>query len=434
MQISIENTGTLGRRMTVAVPAATFEQEFSARLKRLCQSVKLPGFRPGKVPAKMVEAQYGSKLLQEVAGDLIQKTFYEAAGKEGLRPAAGPTIEPRAIGRGKDFEYVAVFEVYPEIKQVNAPRGEIERLVCQITAADVERTLETMRKQRIRWEPVTRAAQSGDRVEIDFQGTIDGTPFEGGKAEKFPLVLGSHSLIDGFEEGLEGANIGETRTIKTTFPSDYRNHALAGQAVEFTVTVRQVFAPQLPELDAAFFQQLGMVDGSLEKLRAEISGSLQREADNRTQAQLKQALFKALLDANPIELPNGLIDNEARRLVEMMRSNLQAQNVPLDKISSDPTPYKDQARQRVALGLILAEFVKANDIAADPARVRTRIEEMAKGYDSPQEFIQWHYARPERIGEIESLVLEDQAVEVLLKTATVRDKPIDFQQLTQQAK
>lgn len=431
MHVSVESTGNLSRRMTVAVPAARFEQEFSTRLKRIGRNAKLPGFRPGKVPMKMLEAQYGSKLMQEVASDLIQATFYEAAGKEGLRPAAGPTIEPKEIARGQDFEYTALFEVYPEIGDVKLPTNPIDRVVCRIGDDDVERTLETMRKQRMTWETVERPAAEGDRLEIDFVGTLAGVPFDGGEATGFMLTLGSNSLIEGFESGLVGARAGDKRTLNVTFPADYRNTKLAGQPVVFAVDVKQVQAGRPAELNAEFFTQLGMVDGTPEALRGEIRMSLQKEADNRTLATNKQHAFKALLAANPLDLPQGLVEQEARRLADMIRSNLSAQNVPTDKLPTDAAPFREQARERVALGLVLAEFVKRHNIKVTPADIRARIEEMATGYDSPAEFVKWHYARPERLGEVESLILEERAVEALLQAVPVTDKVVPFKDLSQ---
>lgn len=429
MQVSVENTGSLGRRMKVAVPAARLEQEFSNRLKRLSQTVKLPGFRPGKVPLKMVEAQYGGRLLEEIVGDLIYSTFYEAAGEQGLRPAGGPRFQPKGYARGQDVEYTAEFEIYPEIKTVKVPEGQLERVTCVVTEADVDRTLETMRKQRMNWRPMNRAAQEGDRVEIDFKGTLNGQPFEGGEAQGFSLVLGSRTLIEGFEEGLIGAHSGETRHVNVTFPSDYRNTKLAGQPVEFAITVKQVSEPVLPDLDQAFFAELGMVDVSVETLRDEIKANLEREAEERTKVKFKQQILKALLEANPVEIPDGLIQAEAARLVRITRANLEAQGTPPERLPSDTSLFAGQARERVALGLVLAEFVKAEGIKAEPAEVRARLEQLAASYDAPQEFIKWHYSSPERLSEIESLVLEDRAVERIVSKVKTSDKFIGFQEL-----
>lgn len=431
MQISVESTGNLGRRMTVAVPAARFEQEFASRLKRLSQNVKLPGFRPGKVPLKMVEAQYGGQLLAEVAGDLVQTTFYEAANKEGLRPAGGPKIEPKSLARGKDFEYVAVFEIYPEIGAIQLPQKPIERIVCAVEDADIDRTLDTMRKQRTQWNPVARPAQSGDKIEIDFKGMVGGVAFEGGEAKAYPLVLGSNALIEGFEQQLLGAAAGEHRSVNVTFPADYRNTQLAGQPATFEVDVRQVFESVLPEVNESFLRELGMNDGTVESLRAEIRKSLQQEADDRARAMVKRRAFQALMDANSIEIPDGLIESEAQRLLRMTKANLEAQRVPTDKLSDDPSPYRGQARERVLLGLILAEFVKSRGIKVGAADIRARIEQMAKQYQSPNEFIQWHYANPERIGEIESLLLEERALDIVLQESKTEDRSVDFQTLAQ---
>lgn len=415
--------------MKVAVPAARFEQEFANRLKRFSQTLRLPGFRPGKVPLKMVEAQYGGRLVQEVATDLIQTTFYQAAGEQGLRPAGGPKIEPKGFARGQDFEYTAEFEVYPEIQAVKMPAGPIERLACTVGDADIDRTIDTMRRQRVTWRPVDRAAQEGDRVEIDFKGSLNGEPFEGGEAHDFPLVLGSRALITGFEEGLMGARAGESRTIPLTFPAEYHNAKLAGQAAEFAVTLKQVSEPVLPELDQAFFAQLGMPDTTVESLRAEVKANLEREAEARTRAKLKQQALKALLEANQLEIPEGLIQTEALRLARMTRANLEAQGVPAERLPADVSAFTGQARERVALGLVLAEFVKAEGINAEPAQVRARLEQLASSYESPQEFIQWHYSQPERMSEIESLVLEDLAVDRIVNNVKTTERPISFQEL-----
>ncbi len=433
MQVSIEATGDLGRRMTIAVPAERFEQEFSNRLKRLSKNLKLPGFRPGKVPMRMVEAQYGGKLMEEVAGDLIQSTFYEAVGKQGLKPAGGPKIEPKSIIRGKDFEYTATFEVYPEIKQLDIAGAVIERPVCTVTPEDVERTLETMRRQRIVWKDVARTAQEGDRVVIDFKGSLDGKEFEGGEGQNLPIVLGSNSLIAGFEAGLIGSTAGEARVLDLTFPADYQNANLAGQKVKFEIKVKQVSEPVLPELNDDFAKNLGIESGNIATLRAEILANLQREREDRIRALLREQVFKALIEANPSELPQQLVEAEIARLSRLHRADLEAHHVPLDQLPNNPDLYKDRARKRVALGLILSEIVKAKNITAPPEHVRTRISQMAAAYESPQEFINWYYSQPERLAEVESLILEEEVVNTLLQSVQLQDKPMSFQELMQAA-
>ena len=429
MQVSIETTGNLGRRMKVAVPADRFEKAFAARLQQLSRNLKVPGFRPGKVPRKMVEAQYGDRVLREVMGDLIQSTFYEAAKQQGLKPAGGPSIEPNTIERGKDFEYTAEFEVYPELAQIKLPQQAVERPMASIEASDVDRTLETMRNQRRGWERVERAAQDGDRLNIDFVGKINGVAFEGGTAKGYTLVLGSGALIVGFEAGLVGAKVGDTRNVDVTFPADYRNTALAGKPASFDVTVNGIEGPKLPSLDDGFAASLGVPGGTVERLREEVRESLEREAKERAQAKFKQNMFDALMAANALELPSSLVQREAQRLMELTRANLQAQNIPLDKLPKDSTPFTDRARQRVQLGLLLAELVKQYQIRIEPAAIRERLNQMAQSYEKPDEFVQWHYQQPERLAEIESILLEEQVVQALEQKVPVSDKRLSFQEL-----
>lgn len=429
MQVSIETTGNLGRRMKVAVPADRFEKAFAARLQQLSRNLKMPGFRPGKVPPKMVEAQYGDRVLREVMGDLIQSTFYEAAKQQGLKPAGGPNIEPNTVQRGKDFEYTAEFEIYPELTQIQLPQQPVERPVANIEGSDVDRTLETMRNQRRGWGKVERPAQDGDRLTIDFVGKIGGVAFEGGTAKGYVLVLGSGALIAGFEAGLVGAKLGETRNIEVTFPTDYRNTELAAKQASFEITVNGIEAPKLPALDDAFAASLGVPGGTVERLREEVRESLEREATERAQAKFKQNMFDALMAANAIELPSSLVQREAQRLMELTRANLQAQNIPGDKLPKDSAPFADRARQRVQLGLLLAELVKQHQIRIEPAAIRARLNQMAQSYEKPDEFVQWHYQQPERLAEIESILLEEQVVQVLEQKVPVSDKRLSFQEL-----
>ena len=431
MQVSVETTGNIGRRMTVAVPSARFEKEFSERIKRLSKTVRFPGFRPGKAPLKMVEAQYGDKITQEVVSELIRSSFYEAVTNQGLSPAGGPRIEPKTLGRGKDLEYTAEFEIYPSIARLDIADVTIEKPVCSVQAEDVERTLEVMRKQRTTWKTVDRPGQNGDRLVIDFQGRLDGVPFEGGEAKNFSVVLGADVLIDGFERGLIGARVDEERNLNLIFPGEYRNQQLAGKNVEFHVKVINIEEPELPDIDAEFARQFGIADGSLDSLRAEVRANLEQELEERVRIEVRDQVFKAIMDINQFEVPRALQDAEVERLMQQRRATFESQGIPADKIPSDPILYLDEARQRVVLGLILAEIVKQRSLKVAPERVRARIEKLAASYESPQEFIQWHYAQPERLAQIESGVLEEQAVELLLTGARVTERPTDFQALMQ---
>ncbi|MDH3309940.1 MAG: trigger factor [Gammaproteobacteria bacterium] len=421
MQVSVETFGALGRRLTVAVPADRVEKEFTARLQRLSKQVKMPGFRPGKVPLKMVEAQYGVRLMDEVAGELIQTSMFEAIGSQGLRPAGDPQVQRKPVVRGEQLEYTVEFEIFPEVKHFDLAGKRIERPVVTVADEDVDRTLETIRKQRVTWNPVERDARLGDRVTIDFVGRLDGKEIEGGKANGFHVVLGSGSLIEDMEKGIIGAKNGDTRHVPATFPLDYRHSPLAGKRVDFEVKILGVDEANLPELNEAFATEMGVKEGGLDKLKADVRSNLEREAANRARAIVRARALKFLLDANPIEVPQNLVEAEIRRL-----KNTDAST---GVKAGDEMNYQRRSRNRVALGLILGEFIRSRGLVTDPAKVRARLEEMAADYESPQEFIQWHYQKPERLAEIESLIMEEQVVEELLKSAEITDQPVNFQDL-----
>ncbi len=430
MQVSIEATGGLGRRMTVAVPAEQFEREFAERLKRISRTARLAGFRPGRAPLKIVEAQYGDKLLDEVAQDLIRDSFSEALNREGLKAAGGPMIEPKAMVRGQDMQYIAVFEVYPEVPRLDLKGVGVERPTCAIDDADVDRTLEVMRKQRQTFVPTDRVAVDGDRLTIDFTGTLDGERFPGGSAEGHTLILGAGALLSDFEAGLKGVAAGATVDIPVAFPADYGAEALAGKTAQFHVTVREVAEPVLPALDEAFAASLGVADGGVEALRQEVRKNLERESARRIRDRVKGEIFKRLREVNAIDLPNSLVENEAIRLREAARSQLASQGLRTDALPADNAPFRERAAERVALGIIISELIRARDLKPDVGRVRARIEEMAADYDDPARFVDWYYSERERVAEAESLVLEDQVVEQLLGEAQVTEKAVRFEELT----
>lgn len=430
MQVSVETTGNIGRRMTVALPAARVEQEYSARLKRVSQTARFPGFRPGKAPLKMVEAQYGRKLMDELTGELIESSFREAVTSEGLRPAGGPVLERKVAERGRDFEYTVLFEIYPEIEHLDIAGKRIERPAVSVDDADVTRTLQSLRKQRVDYRPVERAAASGDQLTIDFIGRLDGVPFEGGQASDYRLVLGESALIPGFEDGLKGMRAGEDRTLDLRFPDDYRNTQLAGKTAQFGVTAKAVAEPVLPEIDAEFARQLGIADGNVDTLKREIRANLEREMADRIRTGVRDQVFAALLEINDFDVPQALVQSEIGQLMQQMQTNLSGQGLSADMAPRDPAAYQDQARRRVRLGLVLAEFVKRHKLTADAPAVRARVELMAASYEVPQNFIDWHYAQPGRLAEIESLVLEEKAVGQLLEGAELVDKPMSFEELT----
>ncbi|HKQ31481.1 MAG TPA: trigger factor, partial [Burkholderiales bacterium] len=379
-------------------------------------------FRPGKVPLKMIEAQYGERLMEEVAGELIENSFREAIVQQGLRPAMGPRIERQTLARNHGLEYIAEFEVYPDIKKLDIAGSALERPVAEVSDDDVDRTLDTIRKQRTRWNPVAREAALGDQVKMDFDGKLDGEPLQGGSAKDFLCVLGGGTLIEDLEKGLVGAKAGDTRDVNATFPTDYRHQPLAGKSVLFTVSVHDVAEPALPEVNEEFAKQLGVQDGNVQTLRAEIKANLEREATQRTRRVLRARVLKRLREGNDFEVPKSMVENEVTALKRYAQST---------GARPDDAALQTQARQRVTTGLILGEVIRARSIKADPALVRTKLEEMAGEYEQPAAFVQWHYEQPQRMAQIESLVTEERAVEELLAQARVEDKAVTFQELLQ---
>ncbi|MFQ6023386.1 MAG: trigger factor [Acidiferrobacterales bacterium] len=429
MQVSVENMGTLGRRMTVAVPADWFEQAFANRLQRLSKQAKVPGFRPGKVPIKVIEARFGGQAMEDVAGELIQSTFRDAIGQQGLRPVGGPHIKREPVERGKEFAYTAEFEVYPAITKLDLTDQTLERPTCSIIDEDVERSVESLRRQRVTWQPVQREAHEGDRLTIDFTGTVDGETFEGGEANNLHVVLGTSGLMEGFETGLIGAKSGETRTLDLQFPATLPKQELAGKPVKFNVTVGEVAEPILPEVNETFARGFGIKDGSVETLRAHVRANLEREMAERLRTVVRGRVLEALAKANTFELPSMLLSAE----VEYVRRAHQAMR-GADPTSRPETPeesaaYEEAARRRLARSLMVAEVIRVNEIKAEPDKVRAHIVEMAQEYESPEEFVRACYATPARLSEIEAAVAEEQALEYLLQTAKVIDTPMSFQAL-----
>jgi len=432
MQVSVENTGDLSRVMTVAIPADEVEAQVQTRLKRLAKNARLPGFRPGKAPLKIIDAQYGEQVLQEVAGSLIQSSLQDAFTQQDLIPAGTPDIEPKTMERGKDIEFTASFEVYPEIHKPDLQGVTVERPVCEIGEADIDRTIETMRRQQMRYQPVDRAAADGDQVTVDFKGTIDGEPFAGGEAEDHKLVLGQGQFLEEFEQGLAGAATGDQRTVTVEFPDDYHGQDVAGRAVEFMIDVKEVAGPELPEVNEEFVKSFGIEDGDVDKFRQEVADNLARERDERVSRLTRARVMDALIRENQIEVPDKLVEQETQSLIQMNRSMLQQQGMPVDQFDPDPEQYRPEAERRVAMGLILSEIVQRNGMTADPERVNQRIERMAASYEQPEAFVQWYHSSKERMQQIESTVLEEQVVEKLLEEADVQDAPISLEELTEQ--
>lgn len=426
MQVSVESGAGLERRMTVDLPAEQFEAEVANRLQQVARSARLPGFRPGKVPLKILRQRFGAQIHQEVFGDLMQSSFSEAVEQQQLRPAGPPRVVPSIDHVGRRYGYTATFEVLPSITLGTLEGRAIRRPVVEVADADVEAMLERLRQQRKSWETVERAAQPGDRVIASFTGTMDGEPVQGGSAQDRPIEIGAEHLIPGFEDGLVGASAGESRTLNLVFPEDYHAKHLAGKPVVFEVVVSAVEGPVVPELDAALARSYGVEDGDVERFRQDVRANMERELRQRVQARIKTQVMDALLAANPIEVPGVLVREEVGVL--KARTNRSAGQ---SGMQLPDALFEESARRRVALGLIIAEVVRQNGIAVDPQRVRAAVEDMAATYESPKEVVDYYYASKDNLATIETMVLEDQVVDWVLGHARVEDEPLSFQQLTE---
>lgn len=424
MQVSVEATSALERRMTVGVPVERIETEVNKRLQQTARRAKIAGFRPGKVPMSIIRQRYEDSARQEALGDLIQATFYEAVVQEKLNPAGAPSVEPKAFEKGQALEYVATFEVFPEFKVAGFETIAVERLQAGVNDVDVDNMLEILRKQNTRFEAVEREAQNGDQLNLDFVGKIDGEVFAGGSAQGTLLVLGSGRMIPGFEEGLVGAKAGEERVLSVTFPEDYQNLDLAGKAAEFAVTVNAVAEPKLPELNEEFFAQFGVKEGGVDGFRAEVRKNMERELRQAIKSKVKNQVMEGLLAANPVEVPKALIGNEVNRLrvqaVQQFGGNINPEQLPAEL-------FEEQAKRRVVLGLIVAEVVKQFEVKPDEARVRELIEEMASAYQEPEQVIAWYYKNAQQLDEVRSVVLEEQVVDTVLQKANVTDKQVSYE-------
>lgn len=417
--------------MTIAVPAEQVEKEVGAKLRQLAQTARLPGFRPGKAPIKVVENRYGKDVLNEVVANLIDSTLREALTQEKLVPAGGPNVEPTKLGRGEDLEYVASFDVFPEIKRMDIDGIRVERPAYEVTDSDIDSTVDTMRKQRLSWQPVDRPAQDKDRVMIDFEGLVDGVPFPGSKAENFAVVLGEQSLLKEFEESLKGCRGGEQLTPEVEFPADYHGQEVAGKVATFNVTVNEVAEPVYPAVDEEFVKSFGIEDGDIEKLRREVRDNVQREMAERVRRILRQRVFDALIEANDMDLPGKLVEAEIDQLIESNKKILEGQGVPVQRINPDRDNFRESAEKRVALGLIMQAIVEKHDLKPDAARVRERVEAIGAGYEDPAAFVQWYYSDRQRLAQMESMVLEEQVIEQMLASADVRETEISFDELMQ---
>jgi trigger factor len=436
MESTLETLGQLERRLSVAVPLNTIDGEVQKRLARLAKTAKLPGFRPGKVPLKMVAQQYGPQVRSDVITDAVQTSFNDAVREKNLRVAGYPRIEPvqsEAPASGA-LQFSAVFEIYPDIVPGDISGVTIERPQVEVTPADVDRTLDVLRRQRAIFEPVTRGAQAGDRVLVDFTGTIDGVEFPGGQAKDFPISLGEGRMLPGFEAAVMGMQAGQSKTFSMTFPADYHGKEVAGKTAEFTLEVKQVTEPIVPELDTKFATEFGIKSGQVEDLRAEVESNLKLELKRKLEAVLKDQALKGLRATTQLALPKSLVDMEAVQLMRRMSANLQQQGMKPEDIKLTPDIFRQQAEERVALGLIMSEIVRSESLQAKPDQVKAMVHEVAQTYEQPDAVVRWHYEKPERLNDFEALAVEHNVVDWVLGKAKVVDKPVPFEELMGPAK
>jgi trigger factor len=430
MQATIEKVSNLERRLNVSLPAQEIENEVQSRLKRLAGNIRMHGFRPGKVPFRLVQQTYGGQVRQEVLGDVLQKSFGEAIRQQNLRVAGYPRFEPKpATEDNQQVEFSATFEVYPEVSVADLTAVQVERPLVTVGEAEVDKTVEILRKQRTHYREVEREARTGDSITIDYQGTIDGQLFEGGSGSDHNTILGEGRLLSGFEEQVLGQRAGESRTFELTFPEDYHGKEVAGKTANFHVTVKRVAEAVVPEANGDFAKALGIADGDVDKMRADVKGNLEREVRRRRDARVKDQVMKALLDNSSIELPKALVQIETERLMEGMRRDLEGRGLKTDQIPMPAEAFEPEAKKRVTLGLLIAELVKREGLAAKPDQIKAVVQDYAQSYERPEEVVRWYYQSNDRLREVESLVLENNVVDWVLSKVKVEDKATDFDEL-----
>lgn len=428
---SVETLGALERRLNASIPQQQLRGEVEARLKRLGRTAKVHGFRPGKVPIKVLEQQYGAQVHQEVLGDALQRSFAEAAQANSLKVAGYPDFEVKTADiSAEQIEYSATFEVYPEVILGDIAKEKIERATYTLSDADVDHTIATLRKQRAVFEACDRAAQNEDQVRIDFSGTLNGEAFEGGEASNFAVVLGLGRMLPDFEHAIIGMKAGQTKSFDMTFPEDYHGKNVAGKKVTFTIAVHAVEAPRLPQLDAEFAKSFGIKDGDVNKLKAEIRANLAREIDRRLKSRNKESAMDALLRIGQLDVPKALLDSEARNIMQQTMQEMKERGVKIPQGMTLPSDlFAERAQRRVKLGLIVAELVKLHDLKVKPEHVKALLKDYAQGFDHPDEVIKWHYGDPARLQTVEKLALEDNVVAWVLGAAKVTDKVMEFNEL-----
>ena len=426
MQVSVESIGKLERRMQVQVPAERVSQEIDARLKNLSRTARLKGFRPGKAPIKIIRQQFGPQVQREVIGELLQSSYAEAVTQKQLTPAGSPRIEPQSMAEGQDLRYVATFEVFPDLVLQPIESLEVDRIKAEVIESDIDAMIERLRKQQVQYVAVERGAANGDKVTIDFDGSIDGAPFAGGKGENVGIVLGEGRMLPDLEEGLIGASAGEKRSVTVNFPQDYRATELAGKSAIFATEVKTVEEPVLPEIDEEFFKAFGVIEGGLPKLREDVAANMRRELEQALRNRNKAVVMDKLYAANPTDVPNVLLEGQIRDMqVEAMR-----RAGAKDASQAPPRePFIEPARRRVALGLLLNDVIRKENLVVDRARVNERLDEMVSAYGDAGAMKRAYMQNAEAMRQVESLALEDQAVDWILAHAKVREVKSTFKEL-----
>ena len=436
MTVTVETLEKLERKITLSLPLGSIQSEVQARLRKLARTVKMDGFRPGKVPMSVVAQQYGYSVHYEVMNDKVGEAFAAAANEAQLRVAGQPKITEKEGAAEGELTFDAVFEVYPDVKIGDLSAAEVEKVSAEVTDAAIDRTLDILRKQRRSFaqRAADQAAVDTDRVTIDFAGKIDGEPFEGGKAEGFQFIVGDGQMLKEFEDAVRGMKTGESKTFPLAFPADYHGKEVAGKTADFLVTVNKIEAAHLPEVDEALAKSLGIAEGTVEALRADIKKNLEREVKQRVLARNKQAAMDALAAAAELDLPKSIVQAEADRLVEGARADLKQRGVKdADKAPIPEELFRPQAERRVRLGLVVAELVRANQLHATPDQIKAHIEELAASYEKPADVVRWYTSDNRRMAEVEAIVIENNVTEFVLSKAKITDKAIGFDELMGQA-
>lgn len=430
MQVSVETTSKIERRLTIVVPVEKLDEAFDKCLAKIAKTAKLKGFRPGKIPLAQVKQRFGDTARQEALSEVIKTSLYTALAQEKLSPVGVPTVEPRTIIDGQPLEFVATFEVLPEITAVDFKLDKLEKETTSINDQDVESVLNKIQKQHVKWNVVDRAAQQDDQVLMDFVGSLGGVPFAGGEAKDYPIVLGSKTMIPGFEDGLLGMKAGEDRVINVTFPENYFSKDLAGKQAQFSIKAKKVYAAELPALDETFVKRLGVKSGSLDDLKTEIKKNLDRESARLIKTKLKTKLFNKLLEQNTLEIPKALIEREAHRIHEQVHPHHGEEHHHSEE---EMAGFNQAAEQNVALGLLMGALIKQHNITPSAQRVSERIKELASVYEKPEEIIKWYENDQKRRAELEMQVLEEQVVEKLLEGVVVTEKELSYEEFVNSA-